>query len=87
MSLSEILAALSSISQSATFALPTGTPRDVAAILHAGLGVAARLSQTGKSRAQIVEAIRRVVDIEDAVAEQDAAAKARIAARFGASDD
>ena len=87
MSLSEILAALSSISQSATFALPTGTPRDVAAILHAGLGVAARLSQTGKTRAEIVEAIRRVVDIEDDVAAQDAAAKARIAARFGASNE
>jgi hypothetical protein len=87
MSLSEILASLSSVSQSATFALPAGHPRDVAAILHAALGVAARLSQTGRTRTQIVDAIRRVADIEDDVAAQDAAAAARIAARFGASDE
>jgi hypothetical protein len=83
MTLSESLAAISSIAQSASFAVPPGVARDVAAIIHASAGIGARLAQQGRTRTQIVEAIRRVPDIEERIAEQDAEAARLIAARFG----
>jgi hypothetical protein len=82
MTLSESLAAISSIAQSASFAVPPGVARDVAAVIHAAAGISARLAQQGRTRTQIVEAIRRVPDIEERIAEQDAEAARLIAARF-----
>ena len=87
MSLSESLTAAASLAQSACFVFPAGPARETATVVSAALSMAARLAQSGKTRAQIVDAIRRVESLEAMVAEQDAEVARAIAERFGAHDE
>lgn len=87
MTLTESLTAAASLAQSACFVFPAGPARETATVVSAALSMAARLAQSGKTRAQIVDAIRRVESIEDNVAAQDAATARAIKERFGAHDE
>jgi len=78
--LSDALGAASAGAAAVVLAIPAGVGQDVARVLQAALGVGATLARAGKSRAEIVDAIHRVADLSPAIAAQDAAIDARLAA-------